>query len=230
MEFLVERSSTNSSTVHLTFDPDETITTVADAVALAENALSGAPGDAIWLHGTDDHRRDVLERRGFTSNRTLLQMRRPLPADSVDLETRAFTEDDIDAFVGVNNRAFHWHPEQSGLTAEAVRADMAADWFDADGFRLHHIDGELAGFCWTKIHTEPERLGEIYVIAVDPAFHGRGLGKAMTLAGLQWLAAQGLMIGMLYVESDNEAAVATYRKIGFDVHRYDTMWTRADDT
>jgi len=76
------------------------------------------------------------------------------------------------------------------------------------------------------VHSDPEALGEIYVIAVDPAFHGQGLGKAMTLAGLQWLNEHGLSTGMLYVESDNEAAVATYEKIGFHIHRTDTLWTQ----
>jgi len=112
-------------------------------------------------------------------------------------------------------------------TPDAVRRDMAAAWFDADGFRLHYIDGELAGFCWTKIHRDPEHLGEIYVIAVDPAFHGQGLGKAMTLAGLNYLANAGLETAMLYVESDNVAAVATYERIGFTTFRTDTLWRRS---
>ena len=162
-------------------------------------------------------------------------MRAPLPVPAPGIETRAFTSADIDDFVAVNNRAFHWHPEQSGLTPEAVHRDMNTDWFDADGFRLHHINGQLAGFCWTKIHRNPEQLGEnpntrdlgeIYVIAVDPAFHGQGLGKAMTLAGLQWLSNAGLQTAMLYVESDNEPAVATYERIGFTTHRIDTLWHR----
>lgn len=223
MEFTVEQQPGRGSTVHLTFDDADTDTTFVDALALAQNAPPDAP---LWIHGTTDARRKHLEAQGLTSNRTLLQLRRPLPANSTDLVTTAFTEDDIDEFVSVNNRAFHWHPEQSGLTTEAVRADMTQPWFRADGFLLHHLDDQLAGFCWTKIHTQPEPLGEIYVIAVDPAFHGRGLGQALTLAGLQWLASQGLPTGMLYVEADNDAAVATYTKIGFTTHRVDTLWER----
>lgn len=221
--------------MHLTFAPEDGETTVSDALALAENS---GPDATIWVHGTTPGRRAILEASGRTSNRTLLKMACTLPVipsdgsrASAGIETVAFSTDDIDDFVAVNNRAFSWHPEQSGLTTDAVRSDMAQPWFDAEGFRLHRIDGQLAGFCWTKIHATDDladpadpRVGEIYVIAVDPPFHGRGLGKAMTLAGLDHISSLGIGVAMLYVESDNEAAVATYERLGFTVGREDTLW------
>ena len=224
MDFLVENRPDLPSVVHLTLDPDESFTTFTDGVALARNAGADAP---LWLHGTNPERSEYLQALGLVSNRSLLQMRCPLPTPKSTLETRAFTTSDIEDFVRVNNRAFDWHPEQSGKTPDWVAEEMSTDWFDADGFRLHDIDGALAAFCWTKVHTDPEPLGEIYVIAVDPDFHGQGLGKQMTLAGLDWLHGAGHTTGMLYVESDNEAAVATYDKIGFTTYRTDTLW-RAD--
>jgi predicted N-acetyltransferase YhbS len=33
-------------------------------------------------------------------------------------------------------------------------------------------------------------MGEIYANAVDPDFHGQGIGGPLTRAGLQWLAEQ----------------------------------------
>ena len=97
-------------------------------------------------------------------------------------------------------------------------------WFDPDGFLLHERDGRLAGFCWTKVH-EPEdgvmsegieqELGEIYVIAVDPDFQGRGLGRQLVLAGLASLWDRGVSAGMLYVDHDNEAARKLYFSLGF---------------
>ena len=231
-EFLVERPDGAQPLVHLTFDESHSLTSFTDALALAENAGRTA---SIWVHGTNAERQTHLESMGFTSNRTLLQMSAPLPNQTTDVVTRAFTENDIDEFVDVNNRAFSWHPEQSGLTADAVRNDMGQPWFDPEGFRLHHIDGKLAAFCWTKRHYDSgtsgtsedsgeAHVGEIYVIAVDPPFHGRGLGKALTLAGLEHLSSLGITNSMLYVESDNTAAVATYEKLGFTVSRTDTLW------
>jgi mycothiol synthase len=102
---------------------------------------------------------------------------------------------------------------------------MAEPWFEPGGLRLHEREGRLAGFCWTKIHRRPTGdLGEIYVIGVDPDFHGRGLGVPMTAAGLQWLSARGLRTGMLYVEAGNLPAIATYERLGFSVVRTDRAW------
>jgi mycothiol synthase len=105
-----------------------------------------------------------------------------------------------------------------------LQARAREPWFDADGFLLHERDGRLAGFCWTKIHpanAASEALGEIYVIAVDPDFHGLGLGRALTLAGLDWLARKGVGTGMLYVDAANVAAVTMYERLGFAVHHDD---------
>ena len=183
----------------------------------------------LWLREVDEQSHTIASESGFVPYRDLWQLRCALPNSASGLNTRAFNETDIDDFVAVNNRAFHWHPEQGGLTADAVRQTMTESWFNADGFRLLHNDeGKLMGFCWTKIHrdTDPE-LGEIYVIAVDPEFHGQGVGKPMTLAGLEWLAAEGLRVGMLYVESDNDAANATYAAIGFSRHHTDRAYRLA---
>jgi len=56
---------------------------------------------------------------------------------------------------------------------------------------------------------------------VDPDFHGKGLGRALTIAGLEHLAAQGVTVGMLFVDAENPAAVSMYRKLGFEIHRTD---------
>jgi mycothiol synthase len=154
-------------------------------------------------------------------------MRVALPVeDPPDISLRSFRPGiDEDAWLEVNNRAFDWHPEQGGWDRETLEQREAEEWFDPDGFLLHERDGRLAGFCWTKVHDDHDPpLGEIYVIAVDPDFHGQHLGRALTLAGLDSLHRRGLEIGMLYVDAANTPAVRLYEKLGFTVHHIDRAY------
>lgn len=159
----------------------------------------------------------------FVPGRRLLQMRVQLPlARSVvaavsQITTREFRVGvDEGSWLKVNNRAFMAHPEQGAWTSEVLQSREREPWFDPHGFLLHDENHQLAGFCWTKLHPETEPvLGEIYVIAVDPQFAGRGLGRALTVAGLQHLTSVGAAIGMLYVDAQNALAVSMYSALGF---------------
>jgi mycothiol synthase len=158
---------------------------------------------------------------GLSPGRTMLQLRVQLPlAHSTDIKTCAFRVGTDEAqWLEVNNRAFADHPEQGHWSTETLAARFATEWFDPKGLLLHHEDDQLAGFCWTKLHTDTTpHLGEIYVIAVDPNFARRGLGRALTIAGLQHLSAEGAPVGMLYVAADNQAALSLYRSLGFTTH------------
>lgn len=187
----------------------------------------GGPAQ-LWIPEVDQAADDLAVRSGFVAYRDLWQLRAPLPVPGprTDLPVRGFEPDDLDEFIKVNARAFEWHPEQSRLTAEDVRRRMDEPWFSAAGFLLHHIDSRLAGFCWTRVHRDATpHLGEIYAIAVDPEFHGRGLGGPVTQAGLDHLADEGLGTAMLYVESDNDAANRVYERLGFTRHHIDRAYT-----
>jgi mycothiol synthase len=129
------------------------------------------------------------------------------------------------AVVYVNHRAFSWHPEQSAMSIEDVRQKEEQPWFDPAGFLLAvDADERLVGFHWTKTHTA--ELGEVYVVGVDPDAQGGGLGKAITLAGLAHLRDAGLTEVMLYVESDNAAALAVYSRLGFTRWDSDVQYAR----
>lgn len=171
-----------------------------------------------WVEDADASSNRVPLAAGFTLWRDLWCLERPLPAPDTDLQTRPYTPADLEAFLEVNNRAFDWHPEQGGMTPDEVAQRTGEPWFDADGFRLleDEASGRLAGFCWTKVHDDRKPpAGEIYAIAVDPDFHGQGLGRPLVLAGLAWLAGRGLRHAMLYVESDNMHANRIYEELGF---------------
>jgi mycothiol synthase len=194
-----------------------------------------------WSFGADIDADALAAGHGLGVERELWQMRVPLPVASppelpagVRLRTFVPGADDA-AWLAVNNRAFAADPDQGGWTASTLATRSAEDWFDPTGFLLADDGGRMAGFCWTKVHPaapphEPHPLGEIYVIGVDPADQGRGLGRTLTAAGLEHLHDdRGIDVGMLFVDAANSPAVGLYRALGFVTSRIDRAYGRALD-
>lgn len=188
----------------------------------------------VWSHGDHPAAAALAARHGYTKVREMRRMavevaRATLPEPSLPegVTLRAFRPGvDERAVAAVNARAFDWHPEQGSLTAEEIAETEREDWFSAAGFFLAERDGVLLGFHWTKVHAGTEPVGEVYVVGVHPDAQGSGLGKALTLAGLKHMAGLGLAEIMLYVESDNPAAIAVYEKLGFTVRDVGVQYAR----
>ncbi len=167
-----------------------------------------------------------VRRLGFREDRRLLQLRRDLPPDEQPVFPAGITVApfqvgaDEAAWLEVNNRAFAGHPENGAWTPDILRDRLAQQWFDARGCLMARDGSVLVGFCWTKVHAGG--VGEIYVIAVDPGYQGRSLGRALILAGLWYLTeARAASQGMLYVEADNDRALGLYRELGFHLDHVD---------
>lgn len=200
-------------------------------------ALSKTAGrNRFWAHGTLESARATAAALGLVPVRELIQMRRSLrgvtePAvpDGVRIRTYAGAADDAEV-LRVNNAGFAGHPEQGGWTATDLAERRGERWFDPEGLFLAFDEqtDTLLGFHWTKVHREESGLGEVYVVGVDPSAQGRGLGDLLTSVGVAFLArrlagaAQPTV--MLYVESDNTAALRTYRRLGFTQHSIDTAY------
>lgn len=161
-------------------------------------------------------------REGFERTRELWVMRRPMSPlpDGSDAGIRSFRPGDEDDVVRVNAAAFAHHPEQGAMTRENLAERMGEPWFDPDGLLVHEHDGGIDGFHWTKVHDHG--AGEVYVVGIDPSAQGRGLGRALTLAGLRHLEGQGVDEVILYVESDNLPARKVYDSLGFTHAESDT--------
>lgn len=76
--------------------------------------------------------------------------------------------------------------------------------------------GLTVGFVAVKLHAE-DSMGEIYMIAVDPAAQGHGIGAALTQFALDWMKAAGMAIAMVETGGDPGHAPArrTYESLGF---------------
>lgn len=201
--------------------------------AAGEVIAAGGGGHVhMWVNQPRPEHDRIAAEIGLAPGRILYQMRRPLPydldGDQPPLATRPFVVGrDEQAWLEVNNRAFAWHPEQGGWDTATLKQREAEGWFDPDGFLLHDgADGRLDGFCWTKVHAEHDPpLGEIYVIAVDPAAdRERGLGRRLVRAGLDYLHRRGLGTAMLYVDAANTVAVKLYVDMGFVINHLDQAY------
>jgi mycothiol synthase len=206
--------------------------------AMVRAALAKTEGrNRFWAHGTLPEARATAAALNLVTVRELLQMRRslrgvPEPAIPAGVAIRSYAGAVDDAeLLRVNNAAFTWHPEQGGWTAADVAERRAEAWFDPHGLFLafdETADQTLLGFHWTKIHPGTPPAGEVYVVGVDPAAQGRGLGRALTEVGLSYLADRLADVDpptvLLYVEADNTAALRTYQQLGFTVHNVDTAF------
>lgn len=149
----------------------------------------------------------------------------------VTLRTFRPGEDD-EQWLRLNALAFAHHPEQGAWTEQDLADRFAEPWFDPAGFFLATRGDRVVGFHWTKVHpgtSAGPALGEVYVVGVDPAEQGSGLGRALTAAGLHHLTGdgpgeRGLDTVLLYVDADNPAAVRVYERLGFTVHEVDLMY------
>jgi mycothiol synthase len=200
-------------------------------------AAAGPGPLRFWAHGDDPGAAAFASRNGFERARVLWQMRRsllePLPhiplPDGVTV--RGFRPgSDEEAWIGVNARAFADHPEQGRWTLDDLLSRESEPWFDPAGFLLAvDITDTLLGYHWTKVHPasgDEPAVGEIYVLGVDPAGHRRGLGAALSVAGLKHLAEHGLTVAGLYVDESNTAAVKLYRRLGFEIYKTDVNYRR----
>jgi mycothiol synthase len=151
------------------------------------------------------------------------------------VRVRTYHPGDEEALLHVNAAAFAHHPEQGHLNLEDFRERVAEPWFDAEGLFLavpenpeeasSDAQPQLLGFHWTKVHVDEDPVyGEVYVVAVNPKAAGRGLGTLLTNIGLQHLSDRGVDEVILYVDGDNDPAIAVYTGQGFRLVRAEVQY------
>ena len=111
-------------------------------------------------------------------------------------------------------RAFypdHWRVSQLHAVEDVCAAEDTNVWVAIDA-------GSAVGFVAVKLHSE-DRMGEIYMVAVDPDFQGRGIGSDLIEFALAWMKDAGMSIAMVETGGDPGHAPAryTYEKVGFEL-------------
>ncbi|MEG4205627.1 GNAT family N-acetyltransferase [Microcoleus sp. Pol7_A1] len=102
-----------------------------------------------------------------------------------------------------------WRASQQKAVEDVCAAEDTNVWVAIDA-------GSTVGFIAVKLHLD-SRMGEIYMVAVDPDFQGRGIGTALTEFALLWMKNAGMSVAMVETGGDpgHERARRTYEKVGF---------------
>ena len=172
----------------------------------------------------------LLESSGFRPVRTYCRM--TWQGDTVaDAEIpagyslRTFAETaDSEALTRLQNAAFADSWGFSPNSVEDVEARLGFKTSPHDGILLVMDDSEQVAYNWTFYAAgDSESIGRVSMTGVHPDHRGRGLGRAVLLAGIQSLMAKGVDQIELEVDHENFAASELYRSVGF-TELCDTQW------
>jgi ribosomal protein S18 acetylase RimI-like enzyme len=105
----------------------------------------------------------------------------------------------------------HWRVSQQKAIEDVCTAKDTSVWVAIDA-------GSTVGFVAVKLHSE-DSMGEIYMVAVDPDFQGRGIGSSLIEFALTQMKDAGMSIAMVETAGDPGHAPArhTYEKAGFEL-------------
>ena len=88
----------------------------------------------------------------------------------------------------------------------------------AEAIYVAESKNRIVGFALLRSKGAAEKVGEIELIAVDPAFHGRGIGKALVAEAIRHYQGQTAEI-QVGTQAKNLRAVGLYTRMGFSVVR-----------
>jgi predicted GNAT family acetyltransferase len=107
-------------------------------------------------------------------------------------------------------------PEMMALTKLTNPGPFAARTHELGTFLGVKVDGRLAAMAGERM--KPADYTEITAVCVHPDYRGRGYARLLLGAIARQIAARG-EIPFLHVFSDNDSAIALYRRQGMEIRR-----------
>ena len=150
----------------------------------------------------------------------------------MDASLRVYQPHDVDEVLALSLRA--WAPVFASME-EVLGAELSVrlhgeDWrdfqersvrrtLDDTSIRAWVAEGDrrVVGFVAATILDAARQLGEVVMLAVDPARQGRGVGTALTELATAWLRESGMRVAVIDSGGDAGHAPArrTYEKAGY---------------
>jgi len=138
-------------------------------------------------------------------------------------ELRHFLPGDEESLCALQNLAF--------AGSWGFRPNTVADICHLVNTSCCHPEGILfisegqrkVSYCLTMDHPTEKEKGYIRMMGVDPGYRGRGLGRAILVAGIEYLRKRGMKEIELWVDSRNSSAKRLYYSAGFK-RKSTTLW------
>ena len=152
--------------------------------------------------------------------------------DESDFQIRLAQLDEMEPVASIAYRAFQSFrlrvdPQLPDSRARHSRREWVRNGFKgrAEAIYVAKSDNRLVGFVLLRSKVETEKVGEIELIAVDPAFHGRGIGKALVAAAIRHYQGETSAI-QAGTQAKNLQAVGLYVRMGFSLIRSELSFHR----
>ena len=173
-----------------------------------------------------------LHKRGFRVVRRHLQMslagyKGAPPQPPQGFEIRHFGPDDAEGLCLLQNLAFAGSWGFRPNTVDEVRYIVNASPCHPEGVLFITEGDRLASYCWTADDPVEKGKGCIRMMGVDPSYRGRGLGRSILVAGMDYLKGCGKTTIELTVDSRNTRAKNLYRSVGFK-RKGTILWYQMD--
>lgn len=122
-------------------------------------------------------------------------------------------------------------PQIPESRARHSRREWVRNGFKGRAEAIYVAESEkcIVGFVLLRSKGDTEKVGEIELIGVDPAFHGRGIGKALVARAIRHYQGRTSEIHV-GTQAKNLRAVGLYTRMGFSVVRSELSFHRHVET
>jgi len=207
-------------------DVSSAIVEQADA---AMRLLSGLPSWCTGAYESDSTTAQLLEGHGYTRERRLevymtrsLEMPIAAAPEPVGCSVRVLEPDDA-------SQVFERGDAQTDAFLDGQPRDEVAAWMTRTmphqlgygGASVVAVEpaGKVLAFA-DPYFDRDNRIGEFEPVGTRKSLQRRGLAKAVLTRGLELMRQAGMEHAVVRTDRDNEAAIAAYRSVGFEVEDY----------
>lgn len=208
------------------------------AVDMAQTA--GAPRLRLYIPEAATWASAAAQVWGFHALRAQHLMLRPAAAPSLptvpvpEMHIRSLRWGEDGALLAALNRAWATTWNVRPITAAALAADLREQRAGMLVAVADDDEAQIAGtvhalFNPAQRNPDGDPYAWISNLTTDPAWRGRGLGRALLAAGLKHLYERGARSVALGVDGGNTAALQLYQSVGFMPISTVGIWERAID-